>query len=116
MFDARPFIAAIRAAPDDDAPRLVFADWLAEQGQLPPGNVILRRALEGVSRQPLQSYPNWKFDPKKTLIQVEENVAVMCRNVSDILYLVGEDCLRRPETYTKLWLEMEARGPKCSIS
>src|SRR5262249_33903554 len=26
------FIAAIREAPDDDAPRLVFADWLEERG------------------------------------------------------------------------------------
>ena len=27
-------VAAIAAAPDDDAPRLVFADWLAERGDL----------------------------------------------------------------------------------
>jgi uncharacterized protein (TIGR02996 family) len=27
------FIQAIRAAPDDDAPRLIFADWLEEHGQ-----------------------------------------------------------------------------------
>jgi uncharacterized protein (TIGR02996 family) len=26
------FLAAIRAAPDDDAPRLIFADWLEERG------------------------------------------------------------------------------------
>lgn len=24
--------AAVLAAPDDDAPRLVYADWLGEQG------------------------------------------------------------------------------------
>ena len=28
--DARAFLAAMRAAPDDDTPRLVFADWLEE--------------------------------------------------------------------------------------
>jgi uncharacterized protein (TIGR02996 family) len=28
-----PFLAAIRAAPEDDAPRLVYADWLDEHGQ-----------------------------------------------------------------------------------
>jgi uncharacterized protein (TIGR02996 family) len=33
MPDATPFLAAIRAAPDDDAPRLVYADWLDEHGQ-----------------------------------------------------------------------------------
>src|SRR5687767_11912611 len=32
MSDRDAFLAAIRAAPDDDAPRLVFADWLAERG------------------------------------------------------------------------------------
>ena len=31
--DAAPFLAAIRAAPDDDAPRLIYADWLDEHGQ-----------------------------------------------------------------------------------
>lgn len=33
MPDAAPFLAAIRAAPDDDAPRLIYADWLDEHGQ-----------------------------------------------------------------------------------
>jgi uncharacterized protein (TIGR02996 family) len=33
MPDATPFLAAIRAAPDDDAPRLIYADWLDEHGQ-----------------------------------------------------------------------------------
>jgi uncharacterized protein (TIGR02996 family) len=30
--DEDAFLEAIRAEPDDDAPRLVFADWLEEQG------------------------------------------------------------------------------------
>jgi uncharacterized protein (TIGR02996 family) len=33
MPDAAPFLAAIRAAPDDDAPRLIYADWLDEHDQ-----------------------------------------------------------------------------------
>jgi uncharacterized protein (TIGR02996 family) len=33
MPDAAPFLAAIRAAPDDDAPRLIYADWLDEHGE-----------------------------------------------------------------------------------
>ena len=32
MSDRDAFLAAIRAAPDDDAPRLVYADWLEENG------------------------------------------------------------------------------------
>jgi uncharacterized protein (TIGR02996 family) len=33
MSDAPALLAAIRAAPDDDAPRLIYADWLDEHGQ-----------------------------------------------------------------------------------
>ena len=33
MSDATALLAAIRAAPDDDAPRLIYADWLDEHGQ-----------------------------------------------------------------------------------
>ena len=33
MHDKAAFIAAIKAAPDDDAPRLVYADWLEEHGE-----------------------------------------------------------------------------------
>lgn len=31
--DARPFLDTIRAHPDDDGPRLVYADWLEERGE-----------------------------------------------------------------------------------
>src|SRR5262245_9849748 len=33
MSDAPALLAAIRASPEDDAPRLVYADWLDEHGQ-----------------------------------------------------------------------------------
>src|SRR5439155_15011937 len=37
MSDREALLAAIRAAPDDDLPRLVYADWLEETaGSLPP--------------------------------------------------------------------------------
>src|SRR5919201_2716601 len=32
MPDAASFLAAVCAHPDDDGPRLVYADWLEEQG------------------------------------------------------------------------------------
>src|SRR5215207_7846509 len=41
MSDAAALLAAIRAAPADDAPRLVYADWLDEHGQ-PERAALLR--------------------------------------------------------------------------
>src|SRR4051794_4771556 len=32
MTDESAFLAAVRDAPEDDGPRLVYADWLDEQG------------------------------------------------------------------------------------
>jgi uncharacterized protein (TIGR02996 family) len=32
MTDESAFIAAVRDSPEDDGPRLVYADWLDEQG------------------------------------------------------------------------------------
>ena len=40
--DERAFLEAVRAQPDDDTPRLVFADWLDERGQ---GDDAARAAL-----------------------------------------------------------------------
>ena len=33
MSDNEAFVRAIAEHPDDDAPRLVYADWLEEHGQ-----------------------------------------------------------------------------------
>jgi uncharacterized protein (TIGR02996 family) len=35
--EAEAFLQRIRAYPDDDTPRLIFADWLEEQGERMPG-------------------------------------------------------------------------------
>src|SRR5262249_12087028 len=40
MHTARSFIAAIRETPDDDTPRLVFSDWLEEQGEIARAELI----------------------------------------------------------------------------
>src|SRR2546422_761256 len=39
MSDSAPFLRAICAHPDDDGPRLVYADWLDERGD-PRGEFI----------------------------------------------------------------------------
>jgi uncharacterized protein (TIGR02996 family) len=40
MPNASSFIAAIREAPDDDTPRLVFSDWLEDQGEIARAELI----------------------------------------------------------------------------
>src|SRR5439155_18283454 len=43
--DAEPFLQRIRAFPDDDVPRLIYADWLDEQSaELPPRDRDAARA------------------------------------------------------------------------
>jgi uncharacterized protein (TIGR02996 family) len=81
-----PFLFAIREAPEDEDRWGVFSDWLAERGERSAGIFLLERALRGVTRLPPEGYPNWKFNPKKSLIQAEDHVAVLCRNVSPDWY------------------------------
>lgn len=56
---AEPFYAAIRANPDDDLPRLVFADWLDENSQSERAEYI--RLTCAIARQPEGELRNeWK--------------------------------------------------------
>ena len=41
MPDEQGFLAAIRERPDDDTPRLIFADWLDDRGDATWGGVYL---------------------------------------------------------------------------
>lgn len=55
--DAAPFLAAIRAGPEDDGPRLVYADWLEDRGD-PRGEFVrvqceLARLRPGDPRGPV---------------------------------------------------------------
>jgi len=52
------FLDAIRGRPDDDAPRLIFADWLDEQGD-PRGEFI--RVQCALARQPGFDQPGQPF-------------------------------------------------------
>jgi uncharacterized protein (TIGR02996 family) len=96
-----PFLFAIRENPEDDAPWLIFNDWLAERGGGSSGAFILERALRGVSRCTPGDYSNWKFNPKKSLIQVEEHVAVFCRHVAQ--WRRGDDMYHQWYFFDDLW-------------
>jgi uncharacterized protein (TIGR02996 family) len=56
MTDRTAFLAAIKAAPHDDAPRLVYADWLEEHGDGERAEFI-RVGCESAGG------PNWKDCP-----------------------------------------------------
>src|ERR1700754_5023358 len=47
--DDEAFLRAISAAPDDDAPRLVYADWLDERGDTRAEFIRLQVRLRGLS-------------------------------------------------------------------
>ncbi|WP_439631840.1 TIGR02996 domain-containing protein [Gemmata sp.] len=73
MSDEAAFLAAIRAAPDDNTTRLVYADWLAESGRaeaaflraehelaaLPLGNLRWHRGFAGLRQAAAGLPPEW---------------------------------------------------------
>jgi uncharacterized protein (TIGR02996 family) len=52
------FLFAIREHPEDDAPWLIFDDWLAERSGRSAGSVLLERAFRAVSRCTPGNYSN----------------------------------------------------------
>jgi uncharacterized protein (TIGR02996 family) len=65
-YDAEALLGAILAAPDDDAPRLVFADWLEEHGD--PARAAFIRAQVELARLPA----NDRRRPQ--LVQIERSL------------------------------------------
>src|SRR5688572_8551928 len=61
MADHAGFLNAIRVSPDDDTPRLVYADWLDEQGD-PRGEAM--RCGVMLARLP-------EDDPRRTALEQE---------------------------------------------
>ena len=52
------FLQAVKDDPDDDAPRLLLADWLEEQGE-PRGEFIRVQCLR--ARLPAPRPPRWRL-------------------------------------------------------
>jgi uncharacterized protein (TIGR02996 family) len=79
---ADPFLFTVRDDPADEAAWTAFGDWLAERGERSAGAFVLERGLEAFCRRGVEEYPDWKFDPKKSRVQVADHVAVCCRHVA----------------------------------
>ncbi len=54
------FLAAILDAPDDDAPRLIYADWLDEQGQCERAEFIRVQCEYDQHCDPHERAPKWE--------------------------------------------------------
>jgi uncharacterized protein (TIGR02996 family) len=70
MTDNEALLRAVLAAPDDDAPRLVYADWLDEHGD--PARAAFIRAQVELGRRPA--------DPNRTLQLRKAEVALLRAN------------------------------------
>jgi uncharacterized protein (TIGR02996 family) len=68
MNDEAAFLAAIRAAPKDSAPRLVFADWLDERGD---PRCELVRIEEEMRRLPVYSDRFWQLKPRRNELRAQ---------------------------------------------
>jgi uncharacterized protein (TIGR02996 family) len=72
--EERSFLAALRAAPDDDLNWGVYSDWLQEHGLHGAGRRLLERALPRV---------NGGGDPARNLCQVGDHVAQLFAHAGD---------------------------------
>ena len=69
--DAEPFLQRIRAFPDDDAQRLIYADWLEEQGD--PRGPFLRDFLRALPTATPETLPEGEELPQaKTYARVTD--------------------------------------------
>lgn len=73
----KKLLADIFAAPDDDAPRLVYADWLLEHGDAERGELIqiqcaLGRPAIGAKAHPHRFHPDAKNPPTREELEARE--------------------------------------------
>jgi uncharacterized protein (TIGR02996 family) len=83
--DAQAFLAAIRASPADDLPRLVYADWLDEHGQ-PERAEFIRVGCE------LANGSGWHSSPAKlaALARLTDRAAELSRHLLPSVWDDGE--------------------------
>jgi uncharacterized protein (TIGR02996 family) len=112
MSDADRFLWTILDAPDDDAPRLVFADWLEDHGESAHAEFIrLQCALAGHPEEDDQ-WLGWKIREEELWHILRERWQEAIAELN--LQRLGVDDFRRGFVYTPLRLtiapEVFARG------
>ncbi|HEU0037623.1 MAG TPA: TIGR02996 domain-containing protein [Kofleriaceae bacterium] len=87
-------IAAIVAAPDDDAPRLVYADWLTERGDLRGELIVVGCALARLDRYD----PRWRPLRRRELdLESQLKLGNIERGFPKVLGLKMEDLSTLPQ-------------------
>lgn len=107
MSDREALIRAVYAAPDDDAPRLIYADWLDEHDD-PARAEFIRLQVE------LARLPRWSEDPRRRA--AEERAAELQRDhqvrwLGGLVSLPGEWQFRRGFADELVW----ARHPPADL-
>jgi uncharacterized protein (TIGR02996 family) len=102
--EAEPLLAAVLAAPEDDAPRLVFADWLSERGD-PRGELILVQCQ--LAKQPAHGRGRAELMARESVLLAKHgdewrasmaslaDEVVLRRGFIDELWFRDEDCIGR---------------------
>lgn len=102
--EEQPFLDAILAAPDDDAPRLVFADWLQQRGD-PRGELItvqcaLERDLPWPEREKLEVRERALVRPAADPLRaIRDGHYTFRRGFADTARLSGHQPLRLGELH-----------------
>lgn len=108
MIDDEAFLAAIRASPEVDTLRLMYADWLDDRGRpggdflrtehtlasLPPGQLRWHEAFKWLRRASVELAPEWcqaagRYPPSHWLAEAVRSAwvrieAVLCASVPDL--------------------------------
>jgi len=80
MTEREAFIEAIAACPDEDTPRLAFADWLQEEGE-DDRAALVRLACDIAARRRAMVYPTWPLpDDLKDLLKQACDRFDLCRS------------------------------------
>jgi uncharacterized protein (TIGR02996 family) len=108
MADGSALFAAILAAPDDDAPRLVYADWLDEQGRGDGADLI--RVQCGLAGLKTPVYP--AFAARSGIIPCECPLGLLWGREARLLYPTNGDThpdrLRADWAGEPVWAQAES--------
>lgn len=99
MHEEEPFALALLAGPGDDAPRLIYADWLEERGDLDRANFL--RLGTSARRRPLADDPP-EIDEEPAL--ADESDAPDPAELHRIMARIDPD-----------WLALISRAPRAGI-